>query len=128
TWRGPYASALDADHAADAANAADFAAHRAADPYCTCNDCIGHHAEQTPDAPTTGRIVCPKCGARIDASVTLDCDVNDVTGVITGSATGGGVLLYCAVDCGWRMEGPDMGTEIEWPDPIRAEHLTGEPS
>lgn len=37
-------SLVNSVHAYAVASDADFAEHRAADPHCTCNDCIAHHA------------------------------------------------------------------------------------
>jgi len=42
SWRGPYASELDAQHAA-------LALHREADPHCTCNDCIAFASQPAPE-------------------------------------------------------------------------------
>ena len=69
-------------------------------------------------------IVCPDCRADVQASITFDCDVDSHTGQIDRALTGGGVKLYCSMDCGWEREHADLVSVDDWPAPITADDLT----
>jgi hypothetical protein len=70
--------------------------------------------------------VCPKCGSDIQATIELDADVNSENGLIEQATSGGSYRLYCAEDCGWKLEGFDVGKE-GWPEPVTMEQLAKEP-
>jgi hypothetical protein len=78
--------------------------------------------------PTT-EVVCPDCGAAMQATVKLDCDVDPKTGAVTHAATGGSVEFYCSDDCGWTADGGDISVDVDvtlFIDPVTADDF--EPS
>jgi hypothetical protein len=95
---------------------------------CTVKEADALYAAATAEdtrkaAQKATAVVCPDCGAEIQASIKFDCDVDPATGEITQDLTGGEIGLYCSVECGWSADHGDLASVDDWPEPIKADDL-----
>lgn len=61
---------------------------------------------------------CPFCHSALQATVTLDCDVDANTGIVISNHHVGDYRIYCVNDCPeWKECGPDSISHNGWPMP-----------